>query len=95
MEQLGSLVPFALMFLVMYFLVLRPQAREKEEHDNLVAGLAKDDQVVLGSGLHGKVVAVRDATLVLELGKGVHVTVDKVAVVRKQVNPSAATTDGK
>lgn len=90
METAGSFIPFVLMLMVFYFLIIRPQVKEKEAHDRLVAGLAKDDEVVTSSGLHGKVVAVADATLVLEIAKNTRVTLDKVAVVRKLAAGPAA-----
>lgn len=83
MSALEPLIPFALMFMVLYFLIIRPQVQEKKEHDDLVAGLAKDDRVVTASGIHGRVLEVGEATLKLELGGKAWMNLDKSAVARK------------
>lgn len=83
MDQLLQIVPFALMFGVMYFLIIRPQVKEKEAHDALIASLVKDDRVVTGSGFHGTIVSVNQDDLTVQIAKNVLVTLDKSAVVRK------------
>ncbi|MCB9664193.1 MAG: preprotein translocase subunit YajC [Alphaproteobacteria bacterium] len=83
MEGIGGVIPILLIFGIFYVLLIRPQQKQQEEHDALVKGLAKDDRVVLQSGLHGAIAQVGEATLVLEVAKGVKVTVDKDRVQRK------------
>lgn len=83
MDQLLQVVPFALMFGVMYFLIIRPQLKEKEAHDALLASLVKDDRIVTQSGLHGTIVSVNADDLTVQIAKNVSVTLDKSAVVRK------------
>jgi preprotein translocase subunit YajC len=78
-----SFVPLLAMFAVFYFLIIRPQIKESEAHDKLVAGLVKGDRVVTRSGLHGKVIRVEDDTVGIEIAKNTAVTLDKAAVVRK------------
>lgn len=80
--------PLDLVFLlafggVIWFLVIKPQMDEKRAHDELVASLAKDDQVVTSSGLHGRVTEVRGDTVVLEVAEKTRVTLDKTAVARR------------
>lgn len=84
MEELGSLVPFFLILAVMYFLIIRPQVKEKEAHDKLLESLKKDDEVVTASGLHGVIVGVDEATVKLSIAKGTRITLDKSAIARKQ-----------
>jgi preprotein translocase subunit YajC len=79
-----DVIPFLLMFGVLYFLVLRPQLKEKQEHDKLVAALAKDDEVVTASGLHGRITAVEADTVVLEIGERTRVVIDKSTVARRK-----------
>lgn len=74
---------------IIYFVAIRPQQQEQKKHEELIAGLAKGDQVVTKSGLHGKVDKVADDTLVVVLGDKVKVTIDKVAVARKLGEPTA------
>lgn len=83
MEALYNFVPFIAIGLVMYFLIIKPQVDEKKAHDALLASLAKDDKVVTNGGVWGRVVEVRDAQVVLDLGSKMKITVDKRAVARR------------
>lgn len=87
-----GLIPFAMILVVMYFLLWRPEQQRKQAHDALLASLAKDDKVVTRSGLHGRVAKVTDETVVLEIAKNVVATFDKATIARR-VDPSA-TNDG-
>ncbi|MFT4628285.1 MAG: preprotein translocase subunit YajC [Myxococcota bacterium] len=78
-----SLIPFLLIGGVFYFLIIRPQMQERQEHDDLLKGLAKDDQVVMANGLHGRIVRVEESTVVLEVADRTRVTFDKAAVQRR------------
>ena len=80
--------PIDLVFLllfggVVWFLLIKPQIDEKRAHDELVESLAKDDQVVTASGIWGKVVQVKEDTVLLDIGDKTKVTLDKVAVARR------------
>lgn len=80
--------PLDLVFLllfggVMWFLLIKPQMDEKRAHDELVASLAKDDEVVTSSGLHGRVTEVRGDTVILEVAEKTRLTLDKTAVARR------------
>jgi preprotein translocase subunit YajC len=59
-DMLFQLAPFVLIFVIMYFLILRPQQRRVKEHQNLVKGIRKGDTVVTSGGLVGKVTKVVD-----------------------------------
>ena len=67
-SPLSMLVPMALIFLIFYFLLIRPQARRQKEQEAMWAGLDKGDDVVTAGGLHGRVVGVTDDVLTLEIG---------------------------
>lgn len=82
-----DLLPVLLIFGVMYFMLVRPQIREKQEHDKLVASLSKDDKVVTASGLHGSVVSVADDTVVLEVAEKTRIVVDKTSIARRKGEP--------
>jgi len=84
-----DLLPLLLIFGVFYFLVLRPQVRERQDHDKLVSSLAKDDAVVTASGLHGTIVAVEPDTVVLEIAGHTRVVIDKSTVARRKATASA------
>jgi preprotein translocase subunit YajC len=68
------------MFAFMYFFIIRPQRKRQKEHQNLVGALTKGDEVVLTSGLLGKIVKVDDNYVVVETGNNIELKFQKVAV---------------
>ena len=69
-----QLLPFALIFVIMYFLILRPQQRRVKEHAEMVKNLRRGDTVVTNGGLVGKVTKVVDDDQVeLDIGEGVRI----------------------
>ena len=72
---LVSIAPIALVFVVFYFLLIRPQQQKAKEHDNMVANLKKNDEVITSGGLFGKVVTLTDQVLTLEIAPNVRVRV--------------------
>lgn len=76
----GSMIMFAVLIAGMYFLMIRPQNKRAKEHRNLLASIAKDDEVVTTGGLLGKVTKVIDQFFVLTIADGVEVVVQKQAV---------------
>lgn len=77
---LMQLLPIILMFVVLYFLMVRPQMKRAKEHKALVEGLAKGDEVVTGGGIAGRVTRVSDNFLALEIADTVEIQVQKQAV---------------
>jgi len=76
MTGLESFVPLILIFGIMYFLLIRPQQKKLKEHQAMVAGLRRGDQVVTQGGLIGKVSKVKDdAEVEVEIASGVTVRV--------------------
>ncbi len=81
----GSLIqamPILLIFLVMYFLLIRPQMKQQKDMTTMQSKLKKNDEVVTIGGLHGTVVNVKDAAVTLRVDDNVRVDVDKAAVAR-------------
>ena len=72
--QIVMLVGFVLIF---YFLLWHPQAKRAKQHKQLVTGLAKGDEVVIGGGLVGRVTKVNDEFLTLEVSEGTEVNVQE------------------
>jgi len=68
------------MFAFMYFFIIRPQRKRQKEHQNLVGALAKGDEVVLTSGLLGRVVKVDENYVVVETGNNIELKFQKIAV---------------
>ena len=78
MSQIFLLVGFVVIF---YFMLWRPQSKRAKEHRELVAGIAKGDEVVIGGGLVGRISKVSDEFVVMEVAEGTEVNVQKASVV--------------
>lgn len=74
------LIAMALIFGVMYFLLIRPQRKEQQRHESLLKQIKKGDRVITTGGLLGKVLAVREDQLALDLGNKVKVDVLRSAI---------------
>lgn len=79
-SSLISFAPIILIFLIMYFLMIRPQQKKVKEHRAMIEALRRGDQVVTAGGLIGKVVKVSDTEVEVELAPSV-----KVRVVRSTI----------
>lgn len=75
-----SIIMLVGLVVLMYFMMIRPQRKRQKEHENLVGGIAKGDEVVLTSGMLGKVIDVDDSYMTLDTGDGVKLRFQKVAV---------------
>jgi len=75
-----NFLPLLAMFAVLYFIMIRPQIKRQKEHRNLLAAMAKGDEVVTNGGIVGKVSKVNEAYIGLEIADGVEITVQKNAV---------------
>src|SRR5690625_5116054 len=64
-----SLLPLILMFVILYFLMIRPQMKRQKEHRNLVANLAKGDEVVTSGGMLGKITKVQENYITVEVSQ--------------------------
>jgi len=97
-EGFLSLLPLVLIFVVFYFLLIRPQNKRQKEHRDMVAALGKGDEVVTAGGMLGKVVEANDSFLRVDLGDGTVVTVQRhtvTAVLPKGTVRSAMKNGGK
>jgi preprotein translocase subunit YajC len=83
-SPLGGLPFIIIMVCIFYFVLIRPQNKERKTHEEMVASLVKGQRVVTKSGVHGRISAVGDTTIDLEVSDKVKVTVDKVFVGRVQ-----------
>jgi preprotein translocase subunit YajC len=79
---LGSLLPLILMFVVLYFVMIRPQMKRQKEHRAMIDALAKGDEVATAGGLLGRVTKLGDTYLSVELAQGVEVQLQRTAVVQ-------------
>ena len=79
-SPLVQLAPFAMILVVFYFLLVRPQQKKAKETEEMLANLRVNDDVVTTGGLHGKIVRMADKVLVIEIAPKVQVKVDRPAV---------------
>ncbi len=82
MSTLTGMAPIILLFVVLYFVMIRPQMKKQKEHRAMIDALAKGDEVATAGGLLGKVSKMGDAQLSLEIANGVEVQVQRSAVVQ-------------
>jgi preprotein translocase subunit YajC len=81
-DTLFSLLPLVLMFVVLYFIMIRPQMKKQKEHKAMIEALAKGDEVVIAGGVLGRVAKLGDSYLNVEVANGVEVQVQRGAVVQ-------------
>ncbi|MDD5526723.1 MAG: preprotein translocase subunit YajC [Candidatus Omnitrophica bacterium] len=72
-----NLLPLAMIFVVFYFMLIRPQRMRDKEHQKMLSALAKNDEVVTSGGIHGTVVNVKETSVVLRIDENVKIEVEK------------------
>ena len=86
-----GILPWVLIFLIFYLLMIRPQQRRMKEHQAAIAAIKKGDEVVTGGGIRGRVTRVTDEEAEVEIAQGVRVRVVKATVsqvVAKSAKPA-------
>ncbi|MBL8307883.1 MAG: preprotein translocase subunit YajC, partial [Rubrivivax sp.] len=78
----GPLPMMVLMFVVLYFIMIRPQMKKQKEHKAMIDALAKGDEVVIAGGVMGRVAKLGESTLGIEVANGVELQVQRGAVVQ-------------
>ena len=79
-NPLINLFPLILIFVIFYFLLIRPQKTKEKEHSKMLTNLNKNDEVVTSSGIHGTIVNVKDKTIILRIDDNVKMEIEKNAV---------------
>ena len=75
---LATLLPFLLIGVIFYFLIIRPQSKQKKQHDTMLAELKKGDKILTRGGLYGKVVNFQgknNQKIIIDVGSGVKVNI--------------------
>lgn len=80
--SVGSMLPLILMFVVLYFVMIRPQQKRQKEHKAMIEAIAKGDEVVIGGGMLGRVAKIGDSFVHVEIASGVEVQVQRSAIVQ-------------
>ncbi len=76
-SQLFSFLPLVLVFVIFYFLLIRPQQKKAKDHRDMIARLKKNDEVMTSGGIYGKVVALTDEVVTLEVASNVRLRVHR------------------
>ena len=87
---LVTMMPLVFIFVIFYFLLIRPQQKKQKEHEKLVQAVKTGDQVVTSSGIHGTISNVKDKTVIVKIADNVKVEFDRSAIVA--VEKPASTT---
>jgi len=76
-STLVSLFPLVLIFVIFYFLLVRPQQKKSKDHRNMLAQLKKNDEVLTAGGMFGKVIAITDTVVTLEVAPNTRVRINR------------------
>ena len=79
-SMLASFIPLILIFLIFYFLLIRPQQKKQKEHKVLLDSIQRGDEILSSGGIIGKVIKVDNDKLTVEISKGVNVTIIRSTV---------------
>ena len=74
---IASLLPLILIFVVFWFLLIRPQQKKAKEHQEFIKNLSKGDKVVTNGGIHGEITGLTDTVVTLEIADGVRIKVSR------------------
>jgi len=77
---LVSMMPIVLMFVILYFLLIRPQQKRAREHETMVQNLKRNDEIVTTGGIHGRIQTIADKILTVEIAPNVRVRLDRSQV---------------
>nr|WP_229477002.1 MULTISPECIES: preprotein translocase subunit YajC [Massilia] len=80
MGNMSTFLPLILMFVVMYFLMIRPQQKRAKEQKSMMDALSKGDEVVTAGGILGKVVKVNESYITIEIANNTHIVVQKSSI---------------
>ena len=76
----SALVPILLVFLIFYFMILRPQQKKQKDREKLLSGVQKGDKIVTVGGMHGTVVGLEEKTLLVQISDDVKVKMERSAI---------------
>ena len=80
--SIASMLPILLMFVVLYFVMIRPQMKRQKEHKAMIDAIAKGDEVVMGGGIIGKIAKLGESYIHVEIASGVEIQVQRASVVQ-------------
>ncbi|HKY09847.1 MAG TPA: preprotein translocase subunit YajC [Candidatus Binatia bacterium] len=85
-----TILPFILIFVIMYFMVIRPQQKKAREHQDMLSKLKRNDEVMTSGGIYGKVIDLKETVVTLEVAPNVRIRVHRpqISVVLTAEKPS-------
>ena len=81
-DSLMSMLPLVLMFVVLYFVMIRPQMKKQKEHRAMIEAVTKGDEVVTAGGVLGKISKIGESYLGIEVASGVEIQIQRSAVIQ-------------
>lgn len=91
----ASFLPLILIFVVFYFLLIRPQQKQAKQHQAFLNDLKKGQKVITKGGIYGEIVGITDAVLTLEIADNIQIKVDRGSIAGSQEKADKAAQDGK
>ena len=87
----GGLIPIVLMFVIFYFLLIRPQQKRNKEHKEMITNLKKGDRIITNGGIYGRITGLDETTLTVEIADRVRVKVVRgnVSALAQNAAPAA------
>jgi preprotein translocase subunit YajC len=84
----SQLIAIIMIFVVFYFLLIRPQKKAQDDHKKMLAGLKKNDEIITNGGIHGIIANVKDSTVTLKVDDNVKLEIQKscVASIRRKAS---------
>jgi preprotein translocase subunit YajC len=79
-QGIQGFLPMILLFVVFYFLLIRPQVKKQKEHQKLISSLQSGDAVVTNAGIHGVITNVKDRTVIVRVADNVKLEFDRAAI---------------
>ncbi|GBL32525.1 UPF0092 membrane protein YajC [Methylophilaceae bacterium] len=79
--DLMSFLPFIIIFVLFYFMLIRPQMKQAKAHKLMIDSLKKDDEIVTSGGFLGKVVKIKDQYVTIEIAAGTQIHIQKQSVI--------------
>ncbi len=87
-QLMGGLLPLILIFAVFYFLLIRPQQKQKKRHQEMISSLSKGDKIVTIGGIWGEVKEIKGDSFIVEIADGVKVRILKSAIASRRQEAS-------
>jgi len=79
-----SMAPLIILFVIFYFLLIRPQQKRAKEHKEMLSQVAKGDNVITTGGIHGRVTSVNEDTLTIEVADNTRIKISKEAITARK-----------